>query len=128
MDYTYMSVDAIRAVGDINMISGILGFLGVILILIVVLNFFKWMINLGELRKSKKYRKYLTDMFVAAKTRKYAKIDELDLDAEDIKFMNWSKKKRSQTLELDNIIEEDLSDRIAEDKFKADLSAEELVK
>lgn len=127
MDYSEMTPEAIHEIGII--MSNIqthsflyalafIAFIGIILI------------SIFEVRKSKKYREFLSDMFVAGKIRSYAKEDKINLDAENIKFMNWSKKKRNEMLSLDSAIEEDLKDRIADDKLKVDIgnkSAQDLI-
>jgi|SRR6056297_697792 len=64
--------------------------------------------------KSQKYRKYLTDMYVAAKVRNLSKEDNLDLDIEQINFKRYARKLSSQEKDLDKTIEEDLKERVGE--------------
>jgi len=67
-------------------------------------------------RKSQDYRKYVMDMYVAAKTRFFAKEDALDLDKEVEFFKAWLKKNkvRSEGYDLDNAVEDELKSRIDE--------------
>jgi hypothetical protein len=71
-------------------------------------------------RKSKEYRKVITDMYVAAKTKLLAKEDGLDLANEYEDFKKWSKKERmnNSCMDLDTAIEEELKQRVAEPKKK----------
>jgi len=67
-------------------------------------------------RKSKDYRKYLTDMYVAAKIRLLAKNDGLDIEKEQEDFKIWNKKQKVKSSEynLDDAVEEDLIEKIEE--------------
>jgi hypothetical protein len=68
-----------------------------------------------ETRKSKKYRKFVTDMYVAAKIRFFAKEDNLDLVAEEANFKDWNKRNRKEQREgydLDNAVEDELIERV----------------
>lgn len=64
--------------------------------------------------KSQKYRKYLTDMYVAAKVRDLSKEDGLDLDIEQINFKRYARKLSNEEKDLDKTIEEDLKERVGE--------------
>jgi len=68
-----------------------------------------------SVRKSKQYRKYLADMYVAAKIRFLAKKDDLDIVSESEDFKLWSKKQRleNRDYDLDNTIEEELKESIS---------------
>ena len=83
---------------------------------IILLGLFIALISFLETRKSKKYRKFVTDMYVAAKTRFLANEDSLDLDVEEKNFKSWSKRARRENPEydLDNSIEDELMDRVDE--------------
>ena len=89
-----------------------------VLILMVALTCI--IVELLQYRKSQKYRKEITDMYVAAKTRELAKDDKLDLEKEAETFKAWAKKKRLREREydLDNTIEEELKEKIEEKKAK----------
>lgn len=65
-------------------------------------------------RKSKDYRKVIMDMYVAAKLKQLAKADNLDLTEEFESFKSWSKKQRLQDSELDDVVEGEISEKIAE--------------
>jgi len=79
-----------------------------------------WCSRNSQPRNSKKYRQFLADMFVSGKIRKYAESDKIDLVEEDRAFRMWSKKQIARYMSFDSAVEEDLKDRIAEDKFKFD--------
>lgn len=65
--------------------------------------------------KSRIYRKYLTNMFVAAMIRKMAKKEGLVLEDEEKGFLAYSKKAgKRYSRELDNRIEEELAEKIEE--------------
>ena len=73
---------------------------------------------LFTIRKSKQYRKEIMDMYVAAKTKVLAKADGLNLDEEYESFKRWMKKKRMEdsNLDLDDTIEEELKEKIRQEK------------
>ena len=64
-------------------------------------------------RKSKVYRKLLTDMFVAGKIKLLAEKESINLADEEKNFNLWSKKKRLEIMDLDRTIEEELKEKIA---------------
>jgi hypothetical protein len=68
--------------------------------------------------KSKKYRKMLTDLYVAAKIKFLAKEDNLDLVEEYESFKKWLKKERIENKDLDQTIEEELKERVQEGNQK----------
>ena len=72
-------------------------------------------------RKSQEYRKVITDMYVASKTRQLAKEDGLDLDSEYQLFKVWSKKTRKEQrlTDLDEEIEAELKEKIDEPSKKS---------
>jgi len=71
--------------------------------------------------KSKRYRKVLADLYVAAKIRDLANEDGFDLALENECLKKWSKKERINYVDLDESIEEDLQERVAEGaKTKSD--------
>jgi len=67
-------------------------------------------------RKSKEYRKLITDMYVASKTRKLADEDKLDLNKEEKLFKEWCRKERNKNPnnDLDDTIEEELKENVGE--------------
>jgi len=91
-------------------------FILIVVLAIILLGLFIAFVNFLETRKSKKYRKFVTDMYVAAKTRFLAKEDTLDLDVEEKNFKSWTKriKKENPEYDLDNSIEDELMDRVDE--------------
>jgi len=76
--------------------------------------------------RSKRYRKVLADLYVAAKIRALAAEDGFNLADENEFLKKWSKKQRIEYTDLDNSIEEDLQERVAENsKTKKGKKAEE---
>ena len=69
-----------------------------------------------RIRKSKEYRRFLTDMYVSAKIKLLAENDGLDISKEEESFNAWNKKDRVKGSEynLDDAVEEDLIERIEE--------------
>lgn len=65
-------------------------------------------------RKSQEYRKTLMDMYVAAKIKVLAKEDGLDIAEEFESFKKWKKKQNLGDKDLDNVIEGELKERVAE--------------
>ncbi len=69
--------------------------------------------------KSTGYKKYLTNMYVAAKVRDLAKKDNLDIEKEEkqfTEFVSLSDKERITT--LDEKIEAELMERVTKEKDK----------
>jgi len=95
------------SIADAIVFQNLLSF-GIFLIIVLVLS------SIIMSSKSRKYRKFLADMFVAAKIRKLAKTEELDLVSEADSFKLWSKKERLEYTDLDNSIEDELKEKIAE--------------
>ncbi len=69
-------------------------------------------------RKSQIYRKTLMDMYVAAKIKFLAKEDGLSIEDEFESFKMWKKKQNLNEKDLDNVIEGELKERVAEEKLK----------
>jgi len=67
-------------------------------------------------RKSQKYRKFLSDMFVSQKIRALAKDESLDIVFESEEFKKWSKKEKlsQYNYDLDNTIENELKEKVQE--------------
>jgi hypothetical protein len=95
----------------------------VILPLVVIFGFIIVGLSiLYEKSKTKKYREYIADLFVAGKIRQYASNDKIDLEKEEMNFLNWDKKKRNTQRALDNVVENELNERITEDTIELDKS------
>ncbi len=69
-------------------------------------------------RKSQSYRKHISDMYVAAKIRFFAKEDALDLVVEEKAFKNWVKKQNSEYKDVDESVMQELKERIEDSKEK----------
>jgi hypothetical protein len=117
MDYTGMSPEAIHEVG---LIIGNTNWMGFIMFAAVLIFFMTIFAIICEVRNSKKYRKFKTDMYVSAKIGQYAEKDGLSLEEEELKYKMWCKRDRRTYMELDQVVEDDLSERIAEDKMNLD--------
>jgi len=88
-------------------------FIGYALIIVVVF----LMVSLIP-SKTKKYRREITDMYVAGRIRQLAKKDSIDLEEEYKVFKQYYKKHRIETQALDNTIEETLQNEIIDDTNK----------
>lgn len=77
-------------------------------------------ILLNQSGKTRRYRRSLTDLYVAGKVRQIAKKDGIDIAEEYEVFKKYMKKHRIEDQSLDNTIEEDLQERITE-KDKKDM-------
>ena len=64
-------------------------------------------------RKSKDYRRLLTDLYVAGKIRLFAKEDGISFVDEEENFNKWLKKQRLKEVPLDVSVEEELQEKIA---------------
>lgn len=87
-----------------------------ILLMIIGIGVFVMIMEATTKRKTQNYRKYLADLWVAAKIKFLAKEDSLDLVAEAEAFKEWSKKSRVRNSEydLDRTVEADLKERVIE--------------
>ncbi len=94
-----------------NIINWCLGMVTLLIIVIIIRDLFKT-------RTSKKYRQYLTDMYVAGKIRKFAKTDDVSLEDESKNMLSWIKKGFVRDMPLDDVVEEELKERIREDTEK----------
>lgn len=66
-------------------------------------------------RRSKQYREFLGDMYVAGKIRKYASADDINLANEASGFKLWSKKKELEWNQFDEVVEGEMKERIIDD-------------
>lgn len=64
-------------------------------------------------RRTNDYRKDLTNLYVAGMIRKYADKDNVDLDEEQKTFLSWKKRAIIYEKQLDNVIELELKEKIA---------------
>jgi len=87
-----------------------MGLLLIILLLVVVLVVY----SLTRPSRSRIYRWELTNLYVAAKVKQFAKKDNIDLTDEYEAFKKWCKKRLMEDKSLDDTIEQELKDKIAE--------------
>ena len=66
--------------------------------------------------KTRRYRRELTDLYVAGKIRQLAEKDKVDLDKEYRVFRKYSKKRRAEERALDDTIEMEMQDKIVDNK------------
>jgi len=74
-----------------------------------------------EPRKTQKYRKELTDLYVAGKIRQYAEKDKVDINKEYAAYKLWNKKRKSEeraTRDIDYNIESHMIDNLNEEQEK----------
>ncbi len=92
-------------------IVNVAGIIFAMLFLVVVLT----ALGGGNMRKSKKYRKFLADMYIAAKIKVLAKNDDLDIEEENESYKAWCKKEKlsNRDYDLDNTIEEELIEKVS---------------
>ena len=69
-----------------------------------------------EVRKTKKYRRELGDLYVAAKIKDIAKGDGLDLEIEKELFVTWNKKNKVRNIDqnYDDIVEDEMMEKVTE--------------
>ncbi len=91
-------------------------FIGMLVFVIVWLSFIAVICHALEVRKTKKYRRELGDLYVAAKIKKIAKGENLDLEAEKELFMVWNKKNRVRDVNknYDDVVEDEMMEKVAE--------------
>ena len=65
-----------------------------------------------ENNKSKVYRSLMTDMYVVGAVRKFAKEDSIDIEEELKSFARAEKKKDSKGRAIDDVIEDNLNEKI----------------
>ena len=87
-------------------------------VLLITLSFLAVVLVAGltTARKSKRYRQFVTDMYVAGKIKILANKDGVKITEEEEDFKAWSKKDkvRNREYNLDDAIEEDLIEKIEE--------------
>jgi len=90
----------------ILLFSPLVATLAIILVILVVVDI------IGINSKSRKYRKELTDLYVAGRVRQFATEDNINLDEEYEAFKKWNKKLRMEDKSLDYNIEDEIQERI----------------
>lgn len=96
--------------------SLVMGIAGAIALLIVVVLFTKMLEY--SYPKSRRYREFLSDMFVVGMIKKYAKDESINLDEETINYRKLIKLLETKNKNLDSIIEDNLKEKIAESQEK----------
>jgi len=84
----------------------------IIILVIVIFDFF------GP-SKTRKYRQRIVDLYVSAKTRKFAKEEQLDLDEEYKLFLKSDKKYRRESMKFDDALEDELKEKLEVDKLSS---------
>lgn len=94
-------------------------FVGIASILAIFMLFYvvAWTLNCAY-PKSKKYRELITDMYVVGRIKQFAKEDNIDLNQEIIDYAKLVKKMNLSNKSLDKVIENELSEKIAESNEK----------
>ena len=108
-----MSVEYVSPLADLGML--------VFLITISFLIFVSFL-SFIEKRKTKKYREEVADLYVAGKIRNIATEDNVKIDEEKLKFLEWYKKERKASrmvTSLDNMVEAELMEKVSEPVEKA---------
>ena len=112
MDLTNVAI--VREILDYNLFSQFLSAILVIGVFVAALWFFKFMIC-PRLRPTQYYRKVLMDLFVVGKIKEFAKEGKINLAKEEADFNNWTRKRRLTDVDLDNVIEEEIKEKISEE-------------
>ena len=99
------------AIEQALMFQSLMGFAGLGFVLLVAVNFF-------SARRSKQYRREVSDMYVSAKIKSLAKADGLELIEEYESFKKWVKKQRLINSDLDEVVEAELMEQVSEKKAK----------
>ncbi len=69
-----------------------------------------------EVRRTKKYRRELGDLYVSSKIRKIASNEDLDLEVEKASFLDWDKKNKVKDVyqNYDDVVEEEMKEKVVE--------------
>ncbi|GBE19393.1 hypothetical protein BMS3Abin17_00116 [archaeon BMS3Abin17] len=79
----------------------------------MLLSFFLVLLGIILLtRRTTIYRKSLTDLYVVGMVRKYADEDKISLEGEQKNFLSWKKRQIILDKPLDNVIENELKEKI----------------
>lgn len=87
----------------------VMGFLTIIVVVIVLYCLF-------SPRRTKEYRRCLTDLYVAGRIRQVADKDKINLSDEYETYKQFVKKKRMEDWELDVTVEEELKEELTKKK------------
>lgn len=110
INYTYDSFSQVVP----SVIMSIAALFFIFILLIIVINVFKERSTYG-------HRKKLLDMYVSGMIRKFAKEDDIDLEAEYKYFIKEEKREKLYRKELDVVVEKELSEKIiAQNEKKID--------
>jgi len=88
--------------------------LGSIVVLVVIATILYFIFCGKSSRRTKDYRRALTDLYVAGRIRQVATKDEINLSDEYEMYKQFSKKQRMEDWDLDNTIEEELKNKVIE--------------
>lgn len=83
--------------------------------LVFIIFLFIFLFSIFGTSKSRRYRRELVNLYVAAKIRAIAAKEDIDISKEYESFKKWLKKQRLEDKDLDSSIEEELKDKIIED-------------
>jgi len=92
-----------------------LGFLYFVIAVIILIFILEW----TSPRKTQRYRKELTDLYVAARIKQIAAKDNVNLELEYEAYKKWRRNRRREDHDLDESIEDDLKDKLEEQQEKA---------
>ncbi len=90
--------------------------IGFVIFMIIWMTFLALIMTFIEVRKTKKYRRELGDLYVAAKIKKIAKGEDLDLEVEKELFVTWNKKNKVRDVNqnYDDIVEDEMMENVTE--------------
>ena len=116
-----MVVSDIGIAMQFELLKMFFGFLFILLIFAIMLSI------IFSVSKSKRYRKFLADMFVAGRIKQLAEDKGIDISEECEEFKRFLKKQRLDCQDLDNVVEEELKEEIG-DEILTDLDLKEIKK
>ena len=89
---------------------------GFVIFMVIWMTFLALIMTFIEVRKTKKYRRELGDLYVAAKIKKIAKGETIDLDEEKVSFLDWSKKNKVKDVyqNYDDVVEEEMKEQVVD--------------
>jgi len=87
-----------------------------VIFLVIWLTLFAVVMTVFEVRRTKKYRRELGDLYVAAKIRKIAKGESIELNEEKLSFLDWNKKNkvRESYQNYDDVVEEEMKEQVVD--------------
>lgn len=101
---------AIESIGTLNIMAPII-IIGLGIICLVVL--FSWLKHSCDKTKSGEYRSLMADMYVVGMIKKFADEDGINLMKELKEFGKIQRKKKYSKLEIDEVIAENLKEKIS---------------